>query len=118
LHGDQLKQFADQPLVIRNTSTGSGRDSLFRAQFRRPLEILAIICALLLLVACSNVATLMLARAAARDAEMALRTSLGAARWRLIQQMLIESGQLAFVATALALIFAMFAAPAIVARLG
>ena len=117
-HGDQLRQFADQPLVIRDSSRGSGRDSLFRAQFRRPFEILALICALLLLLACSNVANLMLARASARDAEMALRTSLGATRSRLIQQMLIESGQIAFIATVLAVIFAAFAAPAIVARLG
>ena len=118
LHGDQLRQYAGQPLVIRDASTGSARDSLFRAQFRRPFEILALICALLLLVACSNVANLMLARASGRDAEMALRTSLGAARSRLMQQMLIESGQLAFLGTVLALIFATFAAPAIVERLG
>lgn len=117
-NGDQLKQYADQPLVIRDASNGSPRGSLFRAQFRRPFEILALICGLLLLVACSNVANLILARATARDAEMALRTSLGAARRRLIQQMLIESGQLALAATILAIIFAAFAAPAIVARLG
>ncbi len=118
LRGDRLKQFAAQPLVIRDASTGSGRDSLFRLQFRRPFQILALICALLLLVACSNVSNLMLARASARDAEMALRTSLGAARSRLIQQMLIESAQLAIIACVFALIFAALAAPAIVTRLG
>jgi len=114
----QLKQFADQPLILRDTSAGSGRDSLFRARFRRPFLILALICALLLLVACSNVANLMLARASARDAEMALRISLGAARIRLMQQMLVESAQLAIVATGFALIFAAAVAPSIVARLG
>ncbi|HUA85922.1 MAG TPA: ADOP family duplicated permease [Bryobacteraceae bacterium] len=118
LHGDRLKQYAAQPLILRDASTGSGRDSLFRAEFRRPFQILALICGLLLLVACSNVANLMLARASARDAEMALRISLGAARSRLVQQLLVESGQLAFLGTILALLFATFAAPAIAARLG
>jgi predicted permease len=116
LSGDRLRQFAGQPIVLRDASTGS--DSLFRAQFRRPFLILALICALLLLVACSNVANLMLARSSARDAEMALRISLGAARSRLIQQMLLESGQLALIATFFALIFSAVTAPVIVGRLG
>jgi predicted permease len=116
LHGDQLRQFADAPLRIRDMSTGG--DSLFRFQFRRPLSILALICALLLFVACSNVANLMIARASARAAEMALRLSLGAARSRLVQQMLIESVQLAAAAGALGLLLAALIVPAIVVRLG
>jgi predicted permease len=117
LHGaDQLRQYTDAPLLVRDASTGRG--SLFRYQFRRPLWILALICALLLLIACSNVANLMIARASARSAEMALRVSLGAGRLRLIQQMLIESGQLAASAGLLGVLFAAIIAPAIVAHLG
>ncbi len=116
LRGAQLQQFTGAPLAVRDAS--GGRDSLFRQQFRRPLWILALICALLLLIACSNVANLMLARASAREAEMALRISLGAGRARLMQQLLIESGQLAALAAVLALVFAAVVAPAIVVRLG
>ncbi|MGA8027308.1 MAG: ADOP family duplicated permease [Bryobacteraceae bacterium] len=116
LRGAQLQQFVDAPLHVRDASRGL--DSLFRMQFRRPLWILTLICMLLLLIACANVANLMLARAWARDGEMALRVSLGAAKSRLIQQMLVEGGQLAFLAGALGLVFAAFAAPAIVMRLG
>lgn len=116
LRGPQIDQFVNAPLHIRDASSGS--DSLFRVQFRRPLWILSLICGLLLLLACSNVANLMLARASARDAEMALRISLGAGRARLVRQMLIESGQIAAVACLIAVGFTALATPVLVARLG
>ncbi|HLK70160.1 MAG TPA: ADOP family duplicated permease [Bryobacteraceae bacterium] len=116
LHGPQIEQFVNAPLRLRDAS--SGADSIFRLEFRRPIWILSLICGLLLLLACSNVANLMLARASSRNAEMALRISLGAGRSRLVRQMLIESGQIALGACILAVGFAALAAPAMVARLG
>lgn len=116
LHGPQIEQSVNTPLRLRDASSGS--DSIFRIQFRRPLWILSLICALLLLLACSNVANLILALASARDREMALRLSLGAGRSRLLRQMLIESGQIAAAASILAVGFAALAAPAIATRLG
>jgi putative ABC transport system permease protein len=64
-------------------------------EFRTTLYSLAAAVAFLLLISCSNVGNMLLARATARDREFAVRTSLGASRWRVIRQLLIESSLLA-----------------------
>ena len=83
--------------------------------FDRPLMILFGAVALVLIVACVNVANLMFGRATARWKEMALRSALGASRWSLIRMLLVESAMLAAVSGGLGLLLANYGIDALTA---
>ena len=102
--GPRRQAFLSMGLDVAPAATGIAKD--LRAQFTRPLYILSGIVALILLVACVNLTNLMLARSVARSHEMSVRVALGATRWTLARQALLEGLLLSLAGALLGLAFA------------
>jgi putative ABC transport system permease protein len=110
----RLENFLKQAILLEPAAAGI---SGMQKEYRRSLEILGVLVALVLVIGCANVANLLTAQGAARAREMALRVAIGAGRWRLVQMVLVESALLALLATSLGALFAWWSAPFIVARI-
>jgi putative ABC transport system permease protein len=103
-----------EPIGLVSAANGLSR---VRSLYRRPLNVLIVVVGVVLLLACVNVANLLLAQATAREQELGMRLALGASRGRVARQLLVESALLTCAGLAIGLLVARWAAQALVAQL-
>ncbi len=111
---EMLKQYLNEPFALASATGGAPQ---FKNRYREPLVIIMATVSLVLLIACANIANLMLARANGRRHEVSLRLAMGASQRRIARQLLTESLLLAGAGAALGLAFARWGSQLLVQQL-
>jgi putative ABC transport system permease protein len=109
-----LRNYLDEAFAVTPAAIGT---SSLRARYQRPVIVLMVVVGLVLLVACANIANLLLARATARRHELSVRRALGASRWSMARLLLVESLVLSVAGALLGLLFAHWGSRLLVAQL-
>jgi predicted permease len=113
----QVPAMLKDPYVLVPAASGTSDRSGLRRAYTRPLLTLLAVVVLVLLVACVNIANLLMVRAASRRQEMSVRLALGSSRWHLARQLLAESLLLAGLGAVFGLLFAGWASRVVMAAL-
>ena len=111
---DSQARYLSAPVTVDSAAIGT---SSMRTRYRRPMMVLLAVVALVLFIACANIANLQTARAVARRHEFSVRLALGASRWRLARQLMVESLVLACLGALLGLLLAQWMSRALVQQL-
>jgi predicted permease len=107
-------RYLTRPLTLEDAATGR---SPLRARFERPLVVMIVAVALLLLIACTNIASLLVARVLTRHRELSMRMALGGSRGRLARLLFTESLIVAMAGAAFGLVFARWSSALLVGQL-